>query len=149
MTIALESVAKVLVINEKQEALILTTGTYESAPHKSFKPDFPGGLVDPGETELAASVRELNEETGIVVDANKFTLAFTETKFYKDENKSVSKFLYITRIDHAPNVILSWEHSRFEWVPISQLHTIELRPFYAEAIEYCFTSGILKLPLTS
>ncbi|MER0443059.1 NUDIX hydrolase [Streptomyces sp. Edi4] len=37
-----------------------------SEPHKG-KLALPGGYVDAGETAIAAAVRELNEETGIVV----------------------------------------------------------------------------------
>lgn len=140
----LESVAKVLVINEKREALILTIGEYIGHPEKSYKPDLPGGLVDPGENEHNAVVRELSEETGINANLNLFQLAYAKTKFYEKEHKSVSKFLYLLSLIETPQVVLSWEHSEYSWVPLdSLLSTVEFRPFYKEAIRYSFSHSLL------
>src|SRR5690606_10989688 len=79
----LESIAKVLVVNEKKEALILTVGEYKERPDKSFKPDLPGGLVDPGENELMAVTRELNEEAGIIANPESFNLVYAKTEFMR------------------------------------------------------------------
>jgi len=141
-----ESVAKVLLVNDKHEALILTVGEYEERPDKSFKPDLPGGRVDPGESELIAVKRELVEEAGIDLTTNAFQLVYAKTEFFELENKSVSKFLYIAHIDKTPPVTLSWEHTSYEWVPLEGItEKVEFRPFYKEAIEYCFTSGLINL----
>jgi len=140
----LESVAKVLIINQKSEVLILTVGEYKARPDKSFKPDLPGGLVDYGETELAAVVRELNEETGIKASPKLFKLVYAETDFFEKENKSVSKFLYLATLTEIPVVTISWEHSGYSWVPLSDLmDSVELRPFYRHAIKYCFSHRLL------
>lgn len=140
----LESVAKVLVVNEKKEALILTVGEYKAHPHKSFKPDLPGGLVDPGETELAAVARELKEEASIEVEAKSFNLVYAKTEFYPKENKSVSKFLYLVFLRETPDVTISWEHSEYNWIPLDNLtSSVELRPFYEEAVLYCFSHKLL------
>ena len=142
----LESVAKVLVVNEKKQALILTVGEYKERPDKSFKPDLPGGLVDPGESELIAVTRELNEEAGIEIEAESFNLVYTKTEFYPKENKSVSKFLYLLFLTETPEVTLSWEHSDYSWVSLGDLmSSVEFRPFYEEAIQYCFSHKLLSV----
>lgn len=143
MNVELVSVAKTLLINENNEVLILTIGEYPAHPEKSFTPDLPGGLVDPGETELIAAHRETQEEAGISLDESRFALAYAKTKFYPEEHKSVTKFLYIARVDSTPEVTISWEHASHEWVPIEKLKEIEFRSFYREAIDYCFESGLL------
>lgn len=140
----IESVSKTLVINEKQEALILTIGEYKEKPERSFTPDLPGGLVDPGETSLVAVQRELIEETGISVDASLFELAYTGTEYFASNNKSVTKFLYILQLDSTPEVTVSWEHDSYNWVPLEGLpDTVKLRPFYDEAVRYVLTNELV------
>jgi len=139
-----ESVAKVLLINENREALILTVGEYQQRPDKSFKPDLPGGRVDPGESELMAVKRELVEETGVDLALDTFQLAYAKTELFEPENKSVSKFLYLAHVNETPAVTTSWEHSSYEWVPLEGItEKVEFRPFYKEAIDYSFAAGLL------
>ena len=145
MNISSGSVAKVLLLNKHNEALLLTVGEYKLRPDKAFKPDLPGGMVDAGEPELSAVRRELEEETGILLEVNDFTLAYEKIEHLGDEGGQVHKFIYVARIKSVPEVRLSPEHISYEWVNLNDLRsTIELRPFYKEAIEYCFMSGLLK-----
>jgi len=142
-TPTLISVAKALVINEKHEVLILTVGDYKERPDKSFKPDLPGGRVDPGESELAAVRRELIEEANITVDLDDFTLAYAKTELYAAKNESVTKLVYIVHLQDTPEVTISWEHASYEWVLLDEIDRVELRPFYAEAMHYCLANGLL------
>ena len=140
----LESIAKALVITENKEALVLTVGGHKARPEKSFTPDLPGGVVDPGETELVAVVRELNEETGIKISPEFFTLAYAKTEFFADENKSVSKFLYLLFLNEEPKVTLSWEHSDYDWIKLNNLtSSVKFSHFYVEAIKYCLSHELV------
>ena len=144
--VIIESVAKLVLVNELNQALVLTIGEYEGRPEKSYTPDLPGGRVEirTGETELAGVIREAEEEAGVVLDPKTLSLAYTGTTFYESENKSVSRFLYIAHLDHTPEVVVSWEHASYEWVPVDTiLQTKKFRPFYATAIEYALTHGLL------
>jgi 8-oxo-dGTP pyrophosphatase MutT (NUDIX family) len=139
----IESIAKLLIVDNQNKGLVLTLGKHLKYPEKSFLPDLPGGIVDPGESEQAAAIREAKEECGIDLDAKNVQLAFTETAYYEKENKSITKMLYIAHIDEAPAITLSWEHSDYKWVPVSELHTVELRPFFKQAIEYSVTNKLI------
>ena len=144
--VIIESVAKTVIVNEKNEVLVLTIGEYKERPDKSYTPDLPGGQIEigDGESELAGAVREAKEEAGFDINPSDMVLAYTKTKSMKEESKSVSFFLYVVRLDYTPEVTISWEHERYEWVPIHiLLETIFFRPFYKEAIEYCFENKLL------
>lgn len=139
----IESIAKLLIVDNQNRGLVLTLGKHLKYPEKSFLPDLPGGIADPGESEQTAAIREAQEECGIDLDAKNVQLAFTETAFYEKENKSVTKMLYIAHVEDAPKVTLSWEHSDYKWIPLDELHTIELRPFFKQAIEYSITNKLI------
>lgn len=137
--VILESVAKTLIINEKNEALVLTIGEYKEHPEKSYTPDLPGGFAEigDGETERQGAIREAEEEAGVVINPKDIILAYSKTKFYEEQNKSVSSSLYIAHLDYTPDVVVSWEHASSEWIDVDMLlETKTFRPFYTEAIEY-------------
>lgn len=139
----IESIAKILIVDNQNRGLVLTLGKHLKYPEKSFLPDLPGGIVDPGESEQSAAIREAQEECGIYLDAKNMQLAYTETAFYEKESKSVTKMLYTAHVDNAPKITLSWEHSDYKWVPIDELHIVELRPFFKQAIEYSITNQLI------
>jgi 8-oxo-dGTP pyrophosphatase MutT (NUDIX family) len=139
----IESVTKILIINNNQEALVLILGKHLKYPEKSYLPDLPGGIVEPGESEQIAALREAKEEAGIELDPQNVRLAFAETAFYPAEHKSVSKLLYIAQVDGTPAITLSWEHSDYKWVSLEDLESIAFRPFFKQAIEYSRVNKLL------
>lgn len=136
--------AKLLLVNDKNEALMLRISNYEAHPEKSHTPDLPGGLVDPNESERHAVVRELQEEAGITIDPNLVTLGYAKTELYGVKDESVTKLLYVARIDETPEVTISWEHEAYEWCALEAfLDTYQFRPFYAEAIAYILNNQLI------
>lgn len=140
------SVAKTLIINERDEVLVLTIGEYKEHPEKSYTPDLPGGMIKTldGESERAGAIRETKEETGIMLDLDAVFLAYSKTEFFERDNESISRFLFVACLDHTPEVTISWEHENYEWIPLENLlETKAFRPFYKEAIEYAIANNLL------
>lgn len=139
-----ETVAKVLVVNENREILVLRIGEYKAKPERSHTPDLPGGLVELGESEMQGALREVEEETGIVIPLDTAVLGFAQTESYVKEDKSVTKLLYLAKVTGRPDVRLSFEHEAYEWVPASELLSwYEFRPFYQKAITYILEAKLL------
>lgn len=139
----IESVAKALIINGNGKALTLILGEHRKYPEKSYRPDLPGGIVDSGESEQEAVIREVNEECGIILHPSTMQLAYSNTEYYEAENKSVTKLLYIAFIDESPTVTLSWEHSDYRWVTLEELKEIDLRPFFNDAIKHSIGNRLI------
>ena len=140
---ALESIAKILIIDGDGNVLTLTLSEHLKYPEKSYQPDLPGGIVDAGEPENLGVIREVQEECGIDLDPAKIRLVYAETVHDEKENKSVTKLLYITHLDDAPAVTLSWEHSDYKWVSVAELQNIDMRPFFNRAIQYLFAKRLI------
>ena len=90
--------------------------------------EFPGGKLEPGETNLDAARRELAEELGVQ------TLAVAPSLFsYADPG---SEFI----IDFVPTVIEGepkcLEHSDLKWVPLEQLGSLQLAPSDRQFVEF-------------
>lgn len=122
-------------MNDKDEVLVLfRSGTH---PTQAHQPDLPGGLVDPGEMVHAALIREFSEEIGVAVKAEQLQLLFAETFYRPRHDLSMVRLLYVVKLDSTPDITLSWEHEKFEWVDKKQmLKKYPLREFYNKGVKY-------------
>ena len=73
---------------------------------------FPGGHIDKGEKSETAILRELKEETGIVVDS-----VPKLWKTWEYSNGDISD-IYKVYLDTKPEVKISREHAQYKWVKI-------------------------------
>ena len=110
-------VAKAVVLNERGEALLLRRSGTD--PNRPLDSDLPSGGVDSGEEPAQAVLREITEEVGIVLGADKVTLIATETTHYDEpRNHVVLRFLYLVSVPNDIEVTLSYEHDAYEWLPL-------------------------------
>lgn len=136
--IYLISTAKVLILNEKYELLVLKIGEHTQRPERSYTNDLPGGFINDGEPEVKGALREVSEETGINLDPSNIDLVYGLSGYYNnDRPASVTHLTYLAVLDYTPDVTLSREHESYSWVPFAEaLELFEIRPHYQQAIRH-------------
>jgi 8-oxo-dGTP pyrophosphatase MutT (NUDIX family) len=115
-------VAKVLVVNPKGE--VLTLRRSKTDIRRPGEGDIPGGWVDEGEDLVTAAVRETQEEAGIQLMPPDLHLVYAGTAMR--DGKNVCWLFFIGRTSET-EVKLSFEHDKFEWLPLDK--AIEAIPY--------------------
>ena len=114
-------VAKALVRNSKGLYLVL----YRGNTHPLFPghTDFPGGEVESEETPEAAVAREIQEETGLLVDPKKLKKLFTK------QYQQATHVLFEAKLTEPDaKVALSWEHKDYRWITPEELKRLPKFP---------------------
>lgn len=95
----------------------------------------PGGHCDDNEMSEKTALRELKEETTIVINNPSFLMTY---KYTTGETSDI----YYKQLSEKPEVKISREHAQFKWVPITELNkykgkyageTFEILEKYIEA----------------
>ena len=93
----------------------------------------PGGTIDPPEEPLRAMQRELQEETGIEVPAEKFK--FFKTLHVRFPRADFRMHMFSHELDNTPTVILDpREHKAYEWIKPAEAERLNLIRHCAETI---------------
>lgn len=140
--VATRRVAKALLLDKNDYFLLLTRG--DNHPRLAGFPDLPGGTLETNEEPGHAVLREIKEETGLVLSLDDIDTVYTTTHIIGD--KSYPTIVYAGRIDQEkPAVVLSWEHKAYEWAPLDRLADVEpqLVSTYAAALKYIRENDIL------
>jgi 8-oxo-dGTP diphosphatase len=128
-------VAKALVFDKDGRFLRLTRS--DSHPALAGLYDLPGGGVEIGEEPGSAVIREIFEETSLVVQPEQTSILYAVTLFL--DNKSFPTLLYKVQLyETTPSVALSYEHKDFSWESVDQIAEIEphIAPTYRQALDY-------------
>jgi len=103
----------------KNKVLLLKRGS--TAPWNPDKYCLPGGKLEHNETLLDCAVRELSEETGIV-------LSHSELKSVTINYPKYSKIVFYATSTKEYSVKLNWEHSGYIWASIKEISCLEIVP---------------------
>lgn len=93
--------------------------------------DLPKGHIELGESDLECALREMNEETGIAIDAVQVEPGFEYRSTYYPQsarynNEMIEKTLiiFLGWVD-SPTVTTSTEHLGYEWIDWQPPHQIQ------------------------
>lgn len=75
----------------------------------------PGGNIDSNESSEESALRELREETGIIIDKPVFLTVY---KYTTGETSDI----YYKQISVKPEVKITREHAQYKWVHIVELN---------------------------
>lgn len=130
---------EILVHDQTSQLLILRRS--RSDQRRPGQWDLPGGHVDPEETTEAAAVRELQEETGIVIDQKQLRHILTKSKIWGEQN--VTWLFYSVTVDQATILQLSTEHDTYRWVNTSHAADMIEYDIKRDAIRAALADGLL------
>ncbi len=121
--------------------LMLTCSPWPENPRRSQKPDLPGGEIEAGEQIEEGLLREVYEETGIVLSEQSLQLGYCFTRF--DAGISTSFLLYVADIPQDIDIVLSWEHESFQWLTADEVLGLSIRRPYTEMFRHLALVGLL------
>lgn len=83
--------------------------------------ELPGGKVDPGESSQDGAIREIKEETNIIIDPKKL---FTIDELIPEYKKVKKCNYYGYIVDNNDNIKVGSDAINLQWFPIDKLPTI-------------------------
>lgn len=104
------NVAKIAIVNESNKYLLLYR---DGHPEYGNDPDLLGGIIENDETLIEAMVREADEEAGVKINHSDVRQVYEGTA-YSPHGYNYS--LYVGKLNHTPDITISWEHSEYEWL---------------------------------
>lgn len=119
---------KIIIKDQSGNCLLLKRSPNSKA--NAGKWEFPGGKVDPGENFEEALIREVKEETGLVVSISRL-LGATEVELA--ERKII--YLIMEGRLESGKVVTSEEHEDFRWIAPRALSGIDLVEQFKRFIE--------------
>lgn len=110
--------AKAIIIDPKGYVLQLRRS--ETHPQIPFTPDLPGGTIDENEDARTTLARELMEEIGVDI-AETSVISFKTDQFSAYGKKIELELFEVSGFEDRPEIKLSFEHDRYDWLPVDQL----------------------------
>ncbi len=92
--------------------------------------EFPGGRLDEGENPFDGLKREVKEEVGIDIEIKR---PLNVQHFSREDGEIITMIIFECSAD-SKSVILSNEHSKFEWIDLNKAKE-KLAPFFHQEVD--------------
>lgn len=92
---------------------------------------FLGGHVEPGEAIVPSVIREVREETGLVVEAPRLC-GIVHWVNQQTGNRTITSFFRAEK--WRGSLLTGTEEGRNEWVPLASLRKMQLAPWFGDQL---------------
>lgn len=106
----MKEVAKLVIVDKDKNYLVMYRSNH---PVFGNDPDLPGGTLEGLESALETMVREVQEESGIIVDKDTVEEIYSGVEY---SAHGTFYTLFITKVEDQPLVSMSWEHASYDWL---------------------------------
>ena len=110
-----------VMVNSKREILVATR---KNDPAKGTL-DLPGGFVDMYETAEEAVIREIKEESGLIVKSVKYLFSIPNTYLYSDFEVQTTDLFFLCDINEGDRFIASDDVAELQFIPLSELNPLD------------------------
>lgn len=106
------------ILNERRELLVVRRGR---EPAKGTL-DLPGGFADIGETAEQGVVREVLEETGLVVKRATYLFSYPNVYLYSGFQVRTLDAFFLCEVEQTDSVKVADDAADYQWISLDELH---------------------------
>lgn len=127
--------AKALIRDDQGNILVLYRS--QTHPYLAHDIDLPGGEIEHLERLEKGVSREVLEETGITIPFRRHQ----RMHVWRPARIARRYHLYETSLDNRPEVIISWEHESYEWMPEDEFVQFEALDGFIHQVQAWLNRG--------
>lgn len=121
----IDIISRAVILDETGEKMLFC------APKDKRYYYLPGGHVEFGETAKEALKRELLEETGIKISADRFSFAGADENIFMQSGEKQHEVNFYFSVDERfsdREIIAKEDHLTFSWIPLSETYRFPIFP---------------------
>lgn len=134
----MKTIVKALICDDADNVLVLVRSN--THPRYANEDDLPGGELEGHENPADSVIREIREETNLIVNSSGAREVFKKTV-----NPNTCHVLYSCRVSgNEPTVQLSWEHGSYSWIKSLEEQPLQSKDDYISTVNSWLASNRLS-----